>query len=126
MPCANALSKHYLNQSVMLPDRATKVATLAQGHAKPLGHRLQTGRTGGAGKNWHANVIRKILRQITTAAHRAITELTCNLLRSTQLYLSTPPNLWLELHTLYLLSAEQQLTSPVDRQPWPLYRQLDG
>lgn len=108
----NALSKHYLNQSVMLPDRATKVATLAQAMQSHLatGYKLVVL---AALEKLARKRDPEILRQITTAAHRAITELTCNLLRSTQLYLSTPPNLWLELHTLYLLSAEQQLTSPV-------------
>jgi hypothetical protein len=108
----NALSKHYLNQSVMLPERATKVATLAQAMQSHLatGYKLVV-------LSQLDKLTRKrdpeALRLAATAAHRAITELTGNLLRSTQLYLSTPPNLWLELHTLYLLSAEQQLTQPV-------------
>lgn len=108
----NALSKHYLNQSVMLPDRATKVATLAQAMQSHLatGYKLVA-----------LSALEKLERKrepetqriATVAIHRAITELTGNLLRSTQLYLSTPPNLWLELHTLYLLAIEQQLTGPV-------------
>lgn len=108
----NALSKHYLNQSVMLPERATKVATLAQAMQSNLaiGYKLVVLAT--LDKLAHKREPEP-LRQATTAAHRAITELTGNLLRATQLYLSTPPNLWLELHTLYLLSTEQQLTTPV-------------
>lgn len=108
----NALSKHYLNQSVMLPERATKVATLAQAMQSHLATGYKLVVLASLDK-----LARKrdpdTLRQATTATHRAITELTGNLLRSTQLYLSTPPNLWLELHTLYLLSAEHQLTLPV-------------
>lgn len=107
-----ALSKHYLNQSVMLPDRATKVATLAQAMQSHLATGYKLAVLASLEK-----LARKrdpeTLRQATTAAHRAISELTGNLLRSTQLYLNTPPNIWMELHTLYLLSAEQQLTLPV-------------
>lgn len=108
----NALSKHYLNQSVMLPERATKVATLAQAMQSHLatGYKLVVlALLDKLGRKRDPETV----RLTTTATHRAITELTGNLLRSTQLYLSTPPNLWLELHTLYLLSAEQQLTLPV-------------
>lgn len=104
----NALAKHYLNQSVMLPERATKVATLAQAMQSNLANGYKLVVLAALEK-----LARKRepegLRVASVAAHRAITELTGNLLRSTQLYLNTPPNLWLELHTLYLLSAEQQL-----------------
>lgn len=108
----NALAKHYLNQSVMLPERATKVATLAQAMQSHLATGYKSVVLATLDK-----LARKrepeLLRLATTAAHRAISELTGNLLRSTQLYLTTPPNLWLELHTLYLVAAQQQLTGTV-------------
>lgn len=104
----NALSKHYLGQSVMLPERATKVATLAQSMQSHLaiGYKLVA-----------LAVLDKLgpkrepeqLKQAALALHRAISELTDNLLRSTQLYLNTPPRLWLELHSLYLCAADSQL-----------------
>lgn len=108
----NALAKHYLNQSVMLPERATKVATLAQA----MQSHLATGY-----KSVVVVSLDKLARKrdpetvriASVAAHRAITELTGNLLRSTQLYLSTPPNLWLELHALYLVAVQQQLSGSV-------------
>ncbi|MDP2227859.1 MAG: hypothetical protein Q8J78_10345 [Moraxellaceae bacterium] len=118
---SNSLAKHYLNQSVMLPDRATKVATLAQTMQSHLavGYKLVT--LAALDK-----VVRKrdndTARLMAVAAHHAIIELTGNLLRSTQLYLNTPPRLWLELHTLYLVCAENQLntaklTDAESRQP---------
>ncbi|MFN3586285.1 MAG: hypothetical protein ACK4UT_02165 [Moraxellaceae bacterium] len=105
-----ALAKHYLNQSVMLPERATKVATLAQTMQSHLAigyklvvlaclERLERKRDAETG------------RLLAMAAHHAINELNGNLLRSTQLYLNTPPRLWLELHTLYLVCAQHQLAS---------------
>lgn len=106
-----ALSKHYLNQSIMLPERATKVATLAQAMQNHLanGYKLITvqllDKLAGSSKRDIDSI--KLLAQ---TIHRAITELTCNLLRSTQLYLNTPAHLWLELHALYLAMVEHNLT----------------
>jgi len=104
----NSLSKHYLNQSVMLPERATKVATLAQAMQSHLATGYKLVALAGLDKLARKREPESI-RLASVASQRAISELTGNLLRSTQLYLSTPPNLWLELHTLYLLGAEQQL-----------------
>ena len=107
----NALGKHYLGQSVMLPERATKVATLAQAMQSHLAigyklvalsllERIASGRRDP-----------ETMRQASLALHRAISELTDNLLRATQLYLNTPPRLWLELHSLYLCAVEAQLAA---------------
>lgn len=104
-----ALAKHYLGQSVMLPERATKVATLAQSMQTHLsiGYKqvaLSLLERVGAGRRDP-----ETMRQAAQAFHRAISELTDNLLRATQLYLNTPARLWLELHSLYLCSAQAQL-----------------
>ncbi len=104
-----ALAKLYLNQSVMLPDKATKVATLAQA----LQNHLATGY-----KLVVVSCLERLspkrdpeqLKLLTTAVHRAISELTGTLLRSAQLYLNTPPRLWLELHSLYLQADEHKLS----------------
>ncbi|MDF2446297.1 MAG: hypothetical protein K0S46_1533 [Moraxellaceae bacterium] len=121
---ADALAKHYLNQSVSLPERATKVATLAQSMQSHLAtgyklaavaclERLASGK--------------RDVDQVQLAAlviHRAITELTGNLLRSTQLYLNTPSRLWLELHSLYLGAVGQQIAlTPAVADP--LQRQVE-
>lgn len=108
---STALAKHYLNQSVMLPDRATKVATLAQAMQSHLanGYKLVTLATLEKLTSHKRDV--EIMKLAAQAIHRAISELTGNLLRSTQLYLNTPPRLWLELHTLYLTAVEYQIAS---------------
>lgn len=106
-----ALSKHYLNQSVMLPERATKVATLAQamqthlanGYKLVIVHSLERLMSG------KRDV--EALKLTAQAIHRTISELTGNLLRSTQLYLNTPQHLWLEMHALYLTAVQLRLAA---------------
>ena len=97
---AGALSKHYLNQSVMLPDRATKVATLAQAMQSHLANGYKSVAVASLDRlDLHKRDV-ELMKLAAQAVHRAITELTGNLLRSTQLYLNTPPRLWLELLSL--------------------------
>jgi len=107
----NALAKHYLNQSVMLPDRATKVATLAQAMQSHLANGYKLVVVAGLDRLDHHKRDVELMKLCAQAIHRAITELTGNLLRSTQLYLNTPPRLWLELHSLYLLAVGHQLAT---------------
>lgn len=108
---AGALAKHYLNQSVMLPERATKVATLAQAMQSHLANGYKLVALASLEQlNPHKKDL-ELVKLSGQALHRAITELTGNLLRSTQLYLSTPPRLWLELHALYLLAVDYRLTT---------------
>jgi cyclic-di-GMP-binding protein len=109
----NALSKHYLNQSVMLPDRATKVATLAQAMQSHLANGYKLVVLAGLEKLDHSKRDVELVKLVAQAIHRAITEITGNLLRSTQLYLNTPPKLWLELNTLYLMAVRYQLIASI-------------
>lgn len=106
-----ALAKHYLNQSVMLPDRATKVATLAQAMQSHLANGYKLVALAALEKLTPHKHDVEIMKLAAQGIHRAISELTGNLLRSTQLYLNTPPRLWLELHTLYLTAAEHQMAT---------------
>lgn len=99
------LGKHYLGQSVVLPEKTRKIASLAnalQVHLA-IGYKLVA-----------IDTIRKardkdIGRIATTAIHRAITSMGETLLRGYQLYLPTPRFHWLELHQLYLLAAGHDL-----------------
>lgn len=108
---STALAKHYLNQSVMLPDRATKVATLAQAMQSHLANGYKLVVVAGLERLDHHKRDVELSKLCAQAIHRSITELTGNLLRSTQLYLNTPPRLWLELHSLYLLAVSHQLAT---------------
>ncbi|HET8732108.1 MAG TPA: hypothetical protein VFM34_13485 [Moraxellaceae bacterium] len=119
-----ALSKHYLGQSVVLPERATKVATLAQSMQSHLavGYKLVALATfDKLGQKREPEQV----RVAALALHRAVSELTDNLLRSTQLYLNTPPRLWLELHSLYLGAVELQLAGIPLPDP-VLHRQVES
>ena len=100
-----ALGKHYLNQSLVLPDKARRVASLAQA--------LQTHLAAGY-KLVAVRGIRRLNERdgktlVATAIHRAISAQTDNLVRSSQLYFPTPRHLWLELHQLFLLAEMNRL-----------------
>lgn len=104
-----SLSKHYLNQPLILPEKATKVATLTQA----LLARLITG---------YKVVIVEILDAIHTqrndtnhtknlkiALHRAISLSTLQLLHNFQLYTLVPKTVWHDLYQLYYIAELQQL-----------------
>jgi cyclic-di-GMP-binding protein len=100
-----ALGKHYLNQSLVLPEKARRVASLAQA--------LQTHLAAGY-KLVAVRGLRRINERdgkalVATAIHRAISAQTGNLVRSYQLYFPTPRHLWLELHQLFLLAEMNRL-----------------
>ena len=103
-----SLGKHFLNQSIVLDEKASKIANLAQA----LQNHLAIG---------YKIVLLDTLNQKTTeaaklraiATHRAITELSGNLLRCYQLYYPTPKGLWQELHQLYLLAEHYKILNEV-------------
>lgn len=109
-----ALSKHYLNQSIMLPERATKVATLAQAMQSHMANGYKLVALAAMEKLTQRKRDPEAVALTAQATHRAICELSSNLLRSTQLYLNTPPRLWLELHALYLIAVEHHLAREID------------
>ncbi len=94
-----SLEKHFLNQSIVLNDKESKVANLSQA----LQNHLATG---------YKIIVIETLSQKTSeaaklraiATHRALTELSGNLLRCYQLYFPTPNGLWREIHQLYTLA----------------------
>lgn len=104
-----ALAKHYLNQSVLLPERASRVAALAQSLRShlALGYRtvvyecvdkLQT-------KLSMLGFGRRQTQQLAAQSlQRAITELGGLLLESSALYLPPPAGLWLDLHALFRIA----------------------
>ncbi|MFZ5756964.1 MAG: hypothetical protein ACOY3X_08685 [Pseudomonadota bacterium] len=94
------LGKHYLGQSVVLPEKQRKVASLAQALLvhMAVGYKLVSIDTVRKAKD------KEIGRIATVSIHRAITSMGEILLRCYQLYLPTPRFHWLELHQLYLLA----------------------
>lgn len=94
------LGKHYLGQSVVLPEKGRKVAGLAQA----LHSHLAT-----CYKLVVVDALQRIrdkehARIATIAVHRALASMSVILLRCEQLYLPTPKHLWLEMHQLFLLA----------------------
>lgn len=108
---SDSLQKHYLNQSLVLPDKARRVASLAQA----LQGHLANGYKLVAVRGMRKLKDKAVRRAVTTAIHRAISALGDTLLRCYQLYFPSPRHLWLELHQLYLLAELHGIaTTPVD------------
>ncbi len=97
--CA-ALGKHYLNQSLVLPDKSRRVASLAQA----LQNHLASGYKLVAVQGISRINDREGRRTVAASLHRAISAMTEALVRSYQLYFPVTRHLWLELHQLYLLA----------------------
>ncbi|WP_426415803.1 GTPase [Aestuariirhabdus sp. LZHN29] len=98
----DALSKHYLGQSVVLNEQQKKVANLAQA--------LQMGLATGYKQvilDCHAAEGERTL--CGNAIHRAMAELSRAQLRAYQLYCPPPRYLWLELGQLYQASESLHL-----------------
>lgn len=103
----HSLQRHYLGQPLVLPEKARKVASLAQalqGHLAN-GYKLVAMR---GQRKLKDKATRRI---VTQSIHRALTALGNTLLRCYQLYFPSPRHLWLELHQLYLLAERQGLTT---------------
>lgn len=97
-----SLEKHFLNKSVILPEKEAKIAGLAQA----LQNHLATG---------YKAVCMQLLPRVKNldkdakklcqrAIHRAMSEENQVLLRSFQLYFPAPPGFWREMHLLYLIA----------------------
>ncbi|MCR8923092.1 hypothetical protein NO559_09935 [Dasania sp. GY-MA-18] len=107
---SRSLSKHYLNQPIILPKQAKQVANLSQ----TLHQQMITGYTIVAS---HASALGKRIvggkpdQLIAKALYRAITESTVNLIRNFQLYESSDKHLWQQLHQFYLLGQQHNALS---------------
>lgn len=97
--CIQGLTRHFLNQPLILPDPARKAATIAQALQKHL-------------SNGYLVAVRELCQeckpadadlqaQQALAIHRGLTGLGLLLLRNYQLYIPIAGQLWTELHTLY-------------------------
>lgn len=106
------LERHYLNQPIVLDERARKVAGLCQALQNHLaiGYKLIV---------VHAVAQPERDRQqvLTAALQRAVHSLAALLVRATQLYSPAPASLWLELHQLYQLAEQNGLQRVAVRDP---------
>ncbi|EKF75961.1 hypothetical protein A11A3_00665 [Alcanivorax hongdengensis A-11-3] len=103
---SHTLEKHYLNQSLVLPEKARRVASLAQALQGHLANGYKLVAVRGVRKIRD----KAVRRSVAMAIQRALAALGDTLLRCYQLYFPSPRNLWLELHQLYLLAEVHGLT----------------
>lgn len=101
------LSKHYLNQSIVLPEKQRKIANLSQA----LQLHLAGGYKSIIMETLSDNPSDKIRKGLALPIHRAISDLSHCILRACQLYCQSPPNCWLEIHQLYQCARRLGLDS---------------
>jgi cyclic-di-GMP-binding protein len=96
--CMEGLSKRYLNQPLIMPEEAVKTATIAQALQKHL-------------LNAYLVIVREIAlnpkdkeHHLAIAIYRALVCINYLLMRSLQLYLPPPEQLWKTAHSLFLLA----------------------
>jgi hypothetical protein len=101
-----ALSKHYLNQPIVMPEKAQKVAEISH----TLSDQLATGYILVA---LHADGMARsdqgVNQLLSCSLHRAISELGEVLLLHTQLYRDPPAGTWLRLHQMMLLAQQNMV-----------------
>lgn len=102
--CAG-LSKHFLNQPIILPEKQRKIANLAQA----LQLHLATGYKIVVVEGQSQILVDKVRRVVTNACHRAISDLGQTILRAYQLYSPSPNKVWLEVHQLYRFAKDNDL-----------------
>ncbi len=102
------LEKRYLNHSVTLSDTDRKVANLTQA----LTMQLAAGYKRVALDEWQWCKQKKKPPQklMTFAVHRAVADTSRAILRALQLYQAPPKNAWLDVHQLYLLAEQAQIS----------------
>jgi hypothetical protein len=99
------LSKHFLNQSVVLSDKQQKIANLAQALQIHLANGYKA-----VMADTTANLSNERTRKLfACAAHRMITEYGRAILRSNQLYIPPPKELWLDMHRVFKFSEATNL-----------------
>ena len=108
-----SLRRHYLNQSIVLPEQAQKVARLAHVLHEQLatGYILTAVQTLAQGSK--SSGFSNPAQAIATAAHRSIVEHSQNLLRDYQLYRTPHPGCWATLHQLAKFAREQNVFNAV-------------
>lgn len=99
-----SLERYFLGKSIMLDERARKVANLCQALQSHLatGYKLVI-------KESLENTSRDKGQLLATALQRASHSLSLPLIRACQLYCPVPEGLWLELHQMYQLAVRYKL-----------------
>ncbi len=103
-----SLAKHYLNQPLVLPDKAQQVARLCEALHQHLatGHRIVIAHAAALDNQNRSPATDDL---IALSIGRAISSNSTNLLRYYQLFQPTPEQCWSQLHQLYQLAQQRQL-----------------
>jgi hypothetical protein len=99
------LSKHFLNQSVVLTEKQQKIANLTQA----IQIHIATSYKIVLMDSLPQINSEKVRKNFTCAAHRMMYEYGQVLLRSCQLYIHTPRDIWQEMHSVYRYAEQQNL-----------------
>ncbi len=109
------LEKHFLNQPVVLPKRARKVAQLAD----TLNKQMAIGYSLCANQFLSMHRLRRPKGLLSLAFHRAITEHSLVLLRNFQLYRNEEPGFWKTIHELFYQALKHKMTrESVNDEQW--------
>ncbi|WP_213875539.1 molecular chaperone [Pseudomonas sp. dw_358] len=102
--CKN-LERHFLNQSIVLDERARKVANLCQA----LQNYLAIGYKQIVARQAPKPASKERAQLLTASIQRALHCLNGPLIRACLLYCPVPESVWLELHQLFLIAQESKL-----------------
>lgn len=109
------LEKHFLNQPVVLPKRARKVAQLAD----TLNKQMAIGYSLCANQFLAMHRLRRPKDQLALAFHRAITEHSLVLLRNFQLYRNEEAGFWKTIHELFYQALKHKVSrESVNDEQW--------
>ena len=100
-----SLSKHYLNQPLILPEKASQVAALTQS----LLLRLSTGYKVVIAENLKEMDKGSAKKNVKIALHHATTLSTLRLLHNYQLYSLTPRAIWHDIYLFYYIAEHYKL-----------------
>jgi hypothetical protein len=99
------LSQHYLNKPIVLPEKSEKIVQLAD----TLNTLLALGYCQAFVNLELESRLLKPKDTLATCLHRALTEYSCVLVRSYQLYRTPPRRFWQNLHHIFLSAQLQKL-----------------
>lgn len=105
---SKSLTKHYINQPIVLPEQPRKVVVLAHTLHQQLatGYTIVASHTEALGKGADFSNPDAL---IAKALHRATTDYTINILRHYQLYEPVNKRIWSDLHQFYCLAKRQNI-----------------
>lgn len=107
--CIQGLAQSFLNKPVVLPDDAMKAAIVAMALQRHLSNGYTLAARDLALAIESPDPENEATQSLCAACHRAIAGLGIQLMRSYQLYASTPNGVWLTLHSLFRIAVKADI-----------------